>query len=162
MRRFGDRLMTVTLVVGIEPLNVICGYAPHAGLEDSEKKEFWDNLDMVVNNIPREQKIFIGGDFNGHVGVKVDGYHRVHGGSGFGVRNESGRDLLDFASAHDLMVVNTFFKKRDDQLISFRSGGRYTQIDYALVRQRDRSRCTDCKVFPTERVASQHLLLVTE
>ena len=162
VNRFGDRLMEITLVVGFEPLNVICGYAPHAGLGDIERKEFWDTLDMVVNNIPREQKIFIGGDFNGHVGVGVDGYHRVHGGFGFGTRNDGGRELLDFASAHDLMVVNTFFNKKDHHLITFQSGGRKTQIDYALVRQGDRSRCRNCKVLPTEKVASQHLLLVTD
>ena len=120
--RFGDRLMMVTLVVGVDPLVVIYAYAPHVGLGDSEKKEFWDKLDMVVNNILREQNVFIGRDFNGHVGVEVDGYHRIHGGSGFGVKNESGKELLDFAMAHDLMVVNTFFKKKDDHLITFRSG----------------------------------------
>ena len=119
VKRFGDRLMTIALVVGSQPLNVICGYAPHVGLEDSEKKEFWDKLDIMVNNIPRDQKIFIGGDFNGHVGVGVHGYQRVHGGLGFGVRNDGGRELLDFAAANDLMVVNTFFKKKDDQLINY-------------------------------------------
>ena len=49
VKRFGDRLMTIALVVGSQPLNVICGYAPHVGLEDSEKKEFWDKLDIIVN-----------------------------------------------------------------------------------------------------------------
>ena len=77
------------------------------------------------------------------------------------MRNDDGRELLDFASANDLMVVNTFFKKKDDQLITFQSGGRNTQIDYALVRQEYRNKCRNCKVLPTEKVASQHLLLVT-
>ena len=40
VKRFGDRLMTIALVVGSQSLNVICGYAPHVGLRDSEKKEF--------------------------------------------------------------------------------------------------------------------------
>ena len=29
VRRFGDRLMMVTLMVGVDPLVVICAYAPH-------------------------------------------------------------------------------------------------------------------------------------
>ena len=78
VKRFGDRLMMITLVVGLELMNVICGYAPHVGLEDRVKKELWDELDNVVTTIPREQKIFIGGVFNGHVGVEVEEYHRVH------------------------------------------------------------------------------------
>ena len=40
VKRFGDRLMTIALVVGSQPLNVKCGYAPHVGLGESEKKEF--------------------------------------------------------------------------------------------------------------------------
>ena len=54
VKRFGDRLMTITLVVGSQPLNVICEYAPQVGLGDSEKKEFWDKLDIIVNNIPTD------------------------------------------------------------------------------------------------------------
>ncbi|GKD40210.1 retrovirus-related pol polyprotein LINE-1 [Tanacetum coccineum] len=56
-------------------------------------------------------------------------------GFGYGVRNEEGRAILDFAIAHDLVVVNSYFKKRDHHLVTFQSGGRCTQIDLFLVRR---------------------------
>ncbi len=162
VKRIDDRLMKLSLVVGREIIHVICGYAPHVGLAITEKIKFWENLHMVIREIPNDQKIFIGGDFNGHVGEGADGYQGIHGGYGFGTRNDSGTDLLDFASAHDLMVVNTFFRKRDDHKITYHSGERKTQIDYVLVRMVDRRGCTDCKVFPKESMVLQHRLLVLD
>ena len=46
----------------------------------------------------------------------------VHGGHGFGDRNASGEAILDFAMAYDLIVANTFFRKRDEHLIIFKCG----------------------------------------
>ncbi|VDO92578.1 unnamed protein product [Heligmosomoides polygyrus] len=50
--------------------------------------------------------------------------------------------VLDYADAHDLTIVNTKFRKRDSHLISFYSGNAKTQIDYVLVRRRDRGLVT--------------------
>ena len=56
---------------------------------------------MVVQNVPRSEKLFIGGDFNGHIGVEADGYDTTHGGFGYGERNYRGVSVLDFAVAYD-------------------------------------------------------------
>jgi len=29
------------------------------------KRQFWEELDMVIQDVPRSEKLFIGGDFNG-------------------------------------------------------------------------------------------------
>nr|XP_043614584.1 uncharacterized protein LOC122586666 [Erigeron canadensis] len=54
-------------------------------------------------------------------------YEGVHGGLGFGRRNEEGSRILEFATAHDLVIANSFFRKRKSQLITFQSGGNETQ-----------------------------------
>ena len=41
-------------------------------------------MDGLVQGIPESERIFIGGDLNGHVGKTSGGYERVHGGYGFG------------------------------------------------------------------------------
>jgi hypothetical protein len=144
VRRFNDRIMLMRLVLGEDVVAVVSAYAPQVGLGEQEKKDFWDRLDEVVGAIPRDEKICIGGDFNGHIGKENDGFPTVHGGFGYGTRNASGGDLLDFAVAHDLGILNSFFRKRDSHLITFSSGGRDTQIDYLLMRRGDRSRWMDC------------------
>lgn len=135
VKRLNDRIMMLKLVVNAEVVNIVCAYAPHIGLSEVEKKNFWESLDDLVRIIPNDQILYMGGDFNGHIGERADEYVGTHGGFGFGTRNEGGCDLLEFAMAHELVIVNSCFKKRDDHLITFRSAGRNTQIDYLLMRQ---------------------------
>ncbi|GJN34264.1 hypothetical protein PR202_gb22912 [Eleusine coracana subsp. coracana] len=56
------------------------------GLNESIKNQFWEDLDSMVSGIPISEKLFIGGDLNGHVGTSNVGFERVHGGFGRFVR----------------------------------------------------------------------------
>ena len=47
------------------------------------------------------------GDFNCHVGKKMDGFEGVHGGNGIGEQNLEGSMLLEFCNQKDLFVMNT-------------------------------------------------------
>ncbi|XP_071685643.1 uncharacterized protein [Rutidosis leptorrhynchoides] len=160
--RFSDRIMSVSLIIKEETFTVISAYAPHAGLGDAEKKSFWELLDEVVRGCPADHRLIIGGDLNGHIGAETEGYEGAHGGFGFGPRNEEGRSILEFAIAHELVVANSFFKKRDAQLATFHSGDRSTQIDFLLLRKGELRTCRDCKVLPALTCSSQHRLLVMD
>nr|XP_016453341.1 PREDICTED: uncharacterized protein LOC107777724 [Nicotiana tabacum] len=77
-------------------------------------------LDEVVRGIPSTEKLFVGGNFNGHIGSSDGGYGEVHGGFDFGVRNGDGTSLLDFVRAFELVIVNSIFSKREEHLVTFR------------------------------------------
>eukprot|EP00262_Sarcandra_glabra_P012088 TRINITY_DN3039_c0_g2_i3.p1 TRINITY_DN3039_c0_g2~~TRINITY_DN3039_c0_g2_i3.p1 ORF type:complete len:402 (+),score=55.32 TRINITY_DN3039_c0_g2_i3:275-1480(+) len=160
VKRKNDRIMMVKIILDKEILNIISAYAPQVGLRENVKQEFWQSMDELVQGIPNSESIVIGGDFNGHVGKMRNGYERIHGGYGFGERNEMGGAILDFAVAFDLAIANTFFKKKDEHLITFKSGANRTQIDYFLVRRREWANCKDCKVIPGECLTTQHRLIV--
>nr|GEX21080.1 hypothetical protein [Tanacetum cinerariifolium] len=160
--RISDRIMLVRLVIEEELINVISAYAPQVGLKEAEKKSFWDLLDDLVRECLTTQQLIIAGDLNGHIGANADGFSSVHGGFGYGVRNEEGRTILEFAAAHDLVVTNSFFKKRDAHLSTFHSRVYDTQIDYMLVRKGDLRLCKDCKVFSGKVCFSQHKLLALD
>ncbi|XP_071704615.1 uncharacterized protein [Rutidosis leptorrhynchoides] len=147
--RRSDRIMSIRL-------------APHAGRGDAEKRHFWESLDEVVRMCPPDHRLLIGGDLNGHIGTVVEGFAGVHMGFGYGVRNEEGLSILKFTVAHDLAIVNSFFKKRDSQLATFHSGGHSTQIDYLLIRKGNLRTCGDCKVLTALTCSSQHRLLVMD
>ena len=100
------------------------------------------------------------GDFNGHIGKEVVNYNSVHGGFAYGVRNESGEIFLEFALAKELVIKNSIFRKKDEHLITYKSGGHATQIDYCLIWKDDRSSCLDCKVVLGIEIPTQHRLLV--
>ncbi|XP_009621598.1 uncharacterized protein [Nicotiana tomentosiformis] len=153
--------MVIKLVVGGLTLNVISAYAPQACLDEEVKRCFWEGLDEVVHGILPTEKLFIGGDFNGHIRVSASSYGEVHGGFGFGVRNGGGTSLLDFAKAFELVIANSMFPKMEEHLVTFQSTVAKTYTDYLLLRY-DRGLCKDCKVIPSESLATQHRLLVVD
>ena len=162
VKRCGDRIILVKLVVGDLVLNVISAYAPQIGHNENTKREFREGLEDMVRGVPSGEKLFIGGDLNGHVGTSNIGFEGVHGGFGYGIRNQEGEDVLSFALAYDMIVANTLFKKRESHLVTFSSGHHSSQIDFILSRREDRSACLDCKVIPRESVVHQHKLVVAD
>jgi len=70
--------------------------------------------------------------------------------------------VLDFAVTYDFLVVNSYFKKKEDHLVTFKSGSLKTQIDYFLIRADDQRSCKDCKVIPSEYLGTPHRLLVLD
>ena len=65
----------------------------------------------MVRAIHISEKLFIGGDLNGHVGTTSAGFETVHGGFGYDSRNQEGEEVLNFVVAFDLLIANTFFRK---------------------------------------------------
>ncbi|XP_055835164.1 uncharacterized protein LOC129903641 [Solanum dulcamara] len=154
--------MTIKLVVGGLTLNIISAYTPQVGLDEEIKRRFWEDLDKVVVSIPPTDKLFIEGDFNGHIRSVSTGYDEVHRGFGFGCRNGGGASLLDFAKSFGLMVANSSFPKKEEHLVTFRSSRAATQIYFLLLKKDDKSLCKDCKVIPSENLTIQHKLLVMD
>ena len=122
VKRQGDRIILVKLVVGDLVLNVISANAPQVRHNESTKLEFWEGLEDLVRSVPIGEWLFIGGDLNGHVGTSNTCFEGVHGGFGYGYRNQEGEDVLSFALAYDMIVANTLFRKRDSHLVTFSSG----------------------------------------
>ncbi|ONM20364.1 hypothetical protein ZEAMMB73_Zm00001d005126 [Zea mays] len=152
VKRLGDRIVLVKLVIGDLVLNVISAYAPQVGLNENSKWEFWEGLEDMVSSVPVGKKLFIGGDLNGHVGTSSTSFEGVHGGFSFGTRNQEGEEILNFALAYDMFITNTFFRKRKSHLVTFSSGQHTSQIDFVFLRKEDRHACLDCKVIPGECV----------
>ena len=48
VRRKGDRILLIKLILGDEAVNVISTYAPQIGLDDASKRQFWEDLDVVM------------------------------------------------------------------------------------------------------------------
>jgi hypothetical protein len=127
----------IKLVFGDLILNVISAYAPQVGLSDDVKRRFWEDLDDMVREVSSSEKIFIGGDLNGHVGTAISEFERVYGGFGYGQQNQEGEDIL-----------------KNSHLITFNSGKYSSQIDFVLTRREERPNCMNCKVIPGDCVAT--------
>ncbi|KAK3537706.1 hypothetical protein QTP70_017827, partial [Hemibagrus guttatus] len=97
------------------------------GCELEEKERFWSELDEVMESIPTGERVVIGADFNGHVGEGNTGDEEVMGKFGVKERNLEGQMVVDFAKRMDMAVVNTYFQKREEHRVTYKSGGRRTQ-----------------------------------
>lgn len=59
-----------------------------------------------------------------------------------------------------MSVINTYFKKKDEHRVTYKSGGRCTQVDYVLCRRCKLKEIKDCKVVARDCVARQHRMVV--
>ena len=112
--------------------------------------------------VPHKEKLVLAGDLNGHVGESQIGFERWHGGFSVGERNEEGEKILHLAQAFDLAIVNTIYSKGREHLLTYKSGGKATVIDYIMVRRENLRELKNCKVIPGESVATEHRMLVME
>ena len=142
-----DRLMMIKLHTDKITVVVVLGYAPQQGLTNCEKGRFYKNIIHLIASANEKDMVTIGGYLNAHVGKNIDGYDVVHGGYGFSVRNTEGECILEMGAALDMVVCNTWFKKRDSRIITYSSGDCSTQIDYILVRNKDRKLVKDVNII---------------
>ncbi|KAK3541587.1 hypothetical protein QTP86_033101 [Hemibagrus guttatus] len=115
--------MSLKLEIEGVMLNVVSGYAPQVCCELDEKERFWSELDEVIESIPMGERVVIGADFNGHVGEGNTGDEEVMGKFGVRERNPEGQMVVDFAKRMDMAVVNTYFQKREEHRVTYKSGG---------------------------------------
>ena len=72
--------------------------------------EFWNDLSVCVESLNKKNNVVVLGDLNARVGNEV--MEGICGKYGVAGRNESGELFLNMCSEHELVVGNTFFKKR--------------------------------------------------
>ncbi|KAK3568499.1 hypothetical protein QTP86_008605 [Hemibagrus guttatus] len=75
-----------------------------------------------MESIPTGERVVIGADFNGHVSEGNTGDEEVMGKIGVKERNLEGQMVVDFAKRMDMGVVNTYFQKREEHRVTYKSG----------------------------------------
>ena len=154
--------MLIKLAIDKKIITVLSCYAPQVGLDNIVKDTFYDQLHDTIRKVSDAETIVICGDLNGHTGKDANGYEGIHGGHGYGIRNNEGENILEFAVVHNLVTGNSCFTKKDSYLITYQSGGNSSQIDYVLVRKSDLKLVRDIKVIPGEEVLTQHRMLLSD
>ena len=145
-------------------LSLLSVYAPKCGLSDSVKDLYYDQLRAVTAIIQASESPSPCSDWNGHVRSTGSGYKVVNGGYGYSKPDpdSEGERILEYALAYDLFLGNTCFKKRDSQVITYRSGDTTTQKDFVLVRKSLHKIVMDVKMIPAEKVGLRDQLLVCD
>ena len=160
VKRVSNRLMAMKLEVKGSILDIASTYAPQVNNSMEEKNDFWEGLDGLIKSISKEGRIVLGANLNGHVGEGNIRDEEIMGRYGAETRNKEGSMVVDFGKRMDLAIVNTYFKKKDEHRVTYKSGEKSTQVDYVMCRRRNLKEICDCKVILNERIAKQHRMVV--
>ena len=88
---------------------VIQVYAPTSNAEEAEVKQFYEDLQDLLELTPKIDVLFIVGNWNAKVGSQeIPG---VTGKFGLGVQNEAGQRLIEFCQENTLVIANTLFQQ---------------------------------------------------
>ena len=67
VKRVSGRLMVMKLEVKGSILNIVSAFAPQINNSMEEKNDFWEDLDGLIESVPKQGRIALGADLNGHV-----------------------------------------------------------------------------------------------
>ena len=109
-----DRVVSVRFQGKPFHITVIQVYAPTCNAEEAEIEWFYEDLQDLLELTPKEDVLFIIGDWNAKVGSQV--IRGVTGKFGLGVQNEAGQRLTEFLQENALVTPNTLFQQHKRRL----------------------------------------------
>ena len=129
VKRVSDRLMAMKLGIKESTLNIVSTYASQVNSSMEKKNDFWQDLGRLIESVSKQERIGLDVDLNGHVGKGNIGDEEIMGRYSAGMRIKEGSMVVDFAKRMDLAIVNTYFKKKDEHRVTYKSGRKSTQVD---------------------------------
>ena len=109
-----DRMISVRFRGKPFNITVILVYAPTRNAEEAEVKQFYEDLQDILELTPQRSVLFIIGDWNAKVGSQET--PGVTGKFGLGIRNEAGQRLKEFCQENALVIANTLFQQHKRRL----------------------------------------------
>ena len=83
--------------------------------EEAEVEQFYEDLQYLLELIPKKYVLFIIGDWNAKVGSQ-----ETPGVTGkFGIQNEAGQRLIEFCQENTLVITNTLFQQQKRRLYTW-------------------------------------------
>ena len=143
-------------------ITVIQVCAPTSNAEETEVEQFYEDLQDLLELTPKQDVLFILGDWNAKVGSQET--PGVTGKFGLGMWSEAGQRLREFCQENPLVIENTLFQQHKRRLYIWTSpdGQHQNQIDYILCTQRWRSSILSTKTRPGADCGSDHELVIAK
>ncbi|XP_065320651.1 craniofacial development protein 2-like [Gordionus sp. m RMFG-2023] len=127
----------------------------------NERLAFLDDLENIVNSLPRSRNLIILGDLNTRIG-KDDSFIRdgVIGNATLSQLNsDDSRKLLEMCRSINLKVENTFFSHSELNTLTFSRNNIKSQIDFII--SNIHSWFIDVKVMPNINISDHKLIRAT-
>ena len=98
-------------------ITVIQAYALSSNAEEAEIERFYEDLQDLLELIPRKDVLFIIGDWNAKVGSQET--PGVTGRFDLGIQNEAGQRLTEFCEENALVIADTLFQQHKRRLYTW-------------------------------------------
>ena len=158
-----SRIMWVRLQLGIEKWVFVSAYGPGSEKSEEERRMFWGRLNECIGGFRENIKVVVLGDLNARVGNEP--VADVIGRSGVQGRNDSGEELIGLCLEQELLIGNTWFKKKDINKYTWERVERGVAVDralmdYVIISRDARDRLLDVHVYRGAAVGmSDHYLV---
>ena len=138
-------------------ITVIQAYAPTSNAEEAEVKQFYEDLQDLLELTPQKDALFIIGDWNAKVGSQET--PGVTGKFGLGIQNEVGQRLIEFCQENALVIAKHPLPTNKRKLYTWTSpDGQYqNQADYILCSQRWRRSIQSVAQIMNSLLPNSHL-----
>jgi len=111
-----ERIIQVTLTFPKTKWCLLSLYAPDISKPKEQREEFYEDLQNVVAQIPKDALLIMMGDMNARIGnMPVPGIKQRFNESEI---NENG-DLINFCSINSLRINNIFYKRKWNHKITW-------------------------------------------
>ncbi|KAK9686020.1 hypothetical protein QE152_g37504 [Popillia japonica] len=139
----------------------------HAPTEDKDpivKNEFYEELEKVLEKVPKFDIKLVVGDLNAKIG-REDERRKVTGGnSKHMLSSENGKMLIQFALENNLKIMSTNFKHKEIHQTTWMSPYFKTrnQIGHVLIEYKHQRCTTDVRTYRGADADSDHFLVITK
>jgi len=100
-------------------ITVIQLYAPTIDTSEAKVDQFYEDIVDVLDLTPKNDVLFIIGNWNGKVGRQdIPG---VTGKFSLGKQNEAGQNFTEFYQENELIIVNTLFQQHKRRFYTWTS-----------------------------------------
>ena len=147
-------------------------YAPtedETGKYPEKTDEFYNKLSTVISKVSKRDILVVGGDFNARTKFQTDVEKEensdIVGKYARNDINENGKHLIELCKIHNLKLVNTFYKHKPSQQVTWESSVKPKnnrknpyrfQIDYIAIRKCSSLKLTDARSYNNMRANSDH------
>ena len=180
--------MPVTLIgfYGISAKGVVCTKVAQDE-RNKLKEQLYGQLEEIQEKYSRQGPTMVLGDFNAKINrrknqreEKIVGNHTFDRENAGDPENQdptvriNRKLMVDFCRENEYRIVNTFFEKPDEQLVTYlevkKKGevipwytrSHYNQIDFVLIKQRWKNHAQDCWSDVHANITSDHFPVIAD
>ncbi|XP_055387910.1 craniofacial development protein 2-like [Condylostylus longicornis] len=141
--------------------SIINVHAQTEDKSDEEEEEFYEELERIYDNCPKNDIKIIIGDCNAKIGHETIYNNQIGQFSMHEQTNDNGKRLIFFAPSKNMVIASTMFKHKRIHTVTWKSpdSNIFNQIDHCLIDARHKSSALDVRAFRGANIDSDHYMI---